>query len=133
MPIVLWLEFNVKMRMTRGFAASAAVLTLGLLVGHSLSAQPPIVAMPDAQVPPAGPALDLINKQCSACHTTATIFSQRKSADDWAATVQLMVDRGADLKPDETDTVIDYLAKNFGDQPAAAAAPAAAPTPAPAR
>jgi mono/diheme cytochrome c family protein len=116
----------------RGFAAGAALLTLGLLAGHSLSAQPPM-GMPDAQVPPPGPALDLINQRCSACHTTATVFSQRKSADDWAATVQLMVDRGADLKPDETDAVITYLSKNFSDAPAAAtAAPAAAPTPAPA-
>lgn len=113
------------MRIKRGFAAGAALLTLGLLAGHSLSAQPP-VAMPDAQVPPPGPGLDLINKNCSGCHTTATIFSQRKSADDWAATVQLMVDRGAELKPEEQDAVIDYLTKNFADSPAApkAAAPA---------
>ncbi|WEK01349.1 MAG: hypothetical protein P0Y59_06610 [Candidatus Sphingomonas phytovorans] len=110
------------MRMKRGFAASAAVLTLGLLIGHSLSAQPP-VAMPDSRVPPPGPALDLIDKQCSACHTTATVFAQRKSADDWASTVQMMVDRGAELKPAETDTVIDYLTKNFGDAPAAPTPP----------
>lgn len=110
--------------MMRGFAASAAVLTLGLLVGRSLSAQPPVtIGMPDAQTPPSGPGLDLINKQCSACHTTATIFSQRKTSDDWAATVQLMVDRGAELKPEETDVVIDYLAKNFAAPPPAAAAP----------
>jgi mono/diheme cytochrome c family protein len=121
------------MRMKRGFAAGAALLTLGLLAGHSLSAQPPM-GMPDAQVPPPGPALDLINERCSACHSTASVFSQRKSADDWAATVQLMVDRGADLKPDETEAVIAYLSKNFSDTPAAStAAPAAAtpPTPAP--
>jgi hypothetical protein len=116
------------MPIKRGFAAGAALLTLGLLAGHSLSAQPP-VGMPDAQVPPPGPALDLINKDCSGCHTTATVFSQRKSADDWAATVQLMVDRGAELKPDEQDAVIGYLTKNFSDSPAAATAPAATPAP----
>jgi mono/diheme cytochrome c family protein len=114
------------MRMKRGFAASAATLTLGLMIAHSLSAQPP-AAMPDARVPPPGPALDLIDKQCSACHTTATVFAQRKSADDWASTVQMMVDRGAELKPEETDTVIDYLTKNFGNAPAKPAAPTTTP------
>jgi hypothetical protein len=97
-------------------------LTLGLLLGRGLSAQPPVAtALPDARTPPSGPGLDLIDKQCSACHTTATIFSQRKTPDDWAATVQLMVDRGAELKPDESDVVIDYLAKNFAATPPAPA------------
>ncbi|MES1972334.1 MAG: hypothetical protein V4472_07705 [Pseudomonadota bacterium] len=45
------------------------------------------------------------------------MFGQRKSADDWASTVQLMVDRGAELKPDEADTVVDYLTRNFPAAP----------------
>ncbi len=89
---------HLTMRINRGFAAAAALLTLSLLAGHSLSAP---AAGGDARCTGAcrpARALDLINKHCSGCHTTATVFSQRKSADDWAATVQLMVDRGADLK-----------------------------------
>jgi mono/diheme cytochrome c family protein len=121
------------MRITRGFAAGAALLTFGLAVTHSLSAQPPVPAPADTSVPPPGPALDLINQNCSGCHSTATVFSQRKSADDWAATVQLMVDRGAELKPDEQEAVTAYLSKNFADSPAASPAaatpPAAAPAP----
>jgi hypothetical protein len=111
------------MRMKRSFAAGAALLTLGLAVGHSLAAQPP-VALVDAPVPPPSPALDLINQRCSGCHTPATVLSQHKSADDWAATVQLMVDRGAELNPAEQDSVTNYLAKNFAEAPAPTPTPA---------
>jgi len=118
------------MRIKRGVAAASALLTLGLVAGHGLSAQAPM-AMQDAKAPPPGPGLDLINQRCSACHSAATVFAQRKSPDDWASTVQLMVDRGADLKPEEIDAVTDYLVKNFSDAPAAQPATAPAPAPAP--
>ncbi len=111
------------------FAAGAAILAVGLFKGCGLAAQPaasqstpaptsaaaPAAAMGTA--PPPGPALDLITAHCAACHETSIVFGQRKSADDWASTVQLMVDRGAELKPEEADTVVDYLTRNFPAAP----------------
>jgi len=91
-------------------AMSFAVVATRGLEAQTAPATPPAAAIP-AQ--PAGPGLAIINAKCSACHTTATVFSQRRSPDDWAATVQLMVDRGADLSPDESSVVIGYLAQNF--------------------
>lgn len=70
--------------------------------------------------PPAGPGLTLINNRCGFCHSTAQVFSQRKTPAAWAATVQSMADRGAEVSPEEQKTIVDYLAKNF-------AAPADAP------
>jgi len=91
-------------------AMSFAVVATRGLEAQTAPATPPATAMP---APPAGPGLAIINAKCSACHTTATVFSQHRSPDDWAATVQLMVDRGADLSPDESSVVIGYLAQNF--------------------
>ncbi|MBO9670424.1 MAG: hypothetical protein J7485_07900 [Sphingobium sp.] len=74
--------------------------------------------------PPPGPGLTLIGERCSSCHNTSQVFGVRKPALDWAKTVQAMIDRGADLDPDEQETVVAYLASNF-------TTPAAKPTPTP--
>lgn len=101
--------------------AFAVVATRGL-EAQSAPAAPAPGAAGAAPLPPPGPALVVINERCSTCHSTASVFNQHRSADDWAATVQLMVDRGADLTPDDMNMVIDYLAANFGPEPARAAA-----------
>lgn len=93
-------------------------LAFALVATRALEAQtaPTTPAAPTAATqpaPPPGPGLTIINEKCSGCHTTASVFSQRRSPDDWAATVQLMVDRGADLSPDDENVVIGYLAENF--------------------
>ena len=98
-------------------ALSVMGLALAVVATHGLGAQTAAPALAGA-TPPPGPALVVINERCSTCHTTASVFSQHRSADDWAATVQLMVDRGADLTPDDMNMVIDYLAANFGPKPA---------------
>jgi mono/diheme cytochrome c family protein len=112
----------------RKIALSVMGLAFAGVATRGLEAQsaPPAPAAPAAastvSVPPPGPALVVINERCSTCHSTASVFNQRRSADDWAATVQLMVDRGADLTPDDMNMVIGYLAANFGPEPAKPAA-----------
>lgn len=73
--------------------------------------------------PPPGPGLDLINERCGFCHTTAQVFQTRRSEADWAATVQGMADRGAEVSPDEIKTITAYLAAHYAAAPGAAAAP----------
>ncbi|WEJ98820.1 MAG: hypothetical protein P0Y59_18020 [Candidatus Sphingomonas phytovorans] len=111
----------------RKIALSVMGLAFAVVATRGLEAQSaPAVSAPGAAsgapVPPPGPALVVINERCSTCHSTASVFNQHRSADDWAATVQLMVDRGADLTPDDMNMVIDYLAANFGPEPARPAA-----------
>ncbi|MDB5703798.1 MAG: hypothetical protein JWN66_914 [Sphingomonas bacterium] len=109
--------------------AGTVIIATSVLLGSGLAARPagqtaPAPQAETATTPPPSPALALITEHCSACHATSIIFSQRKTPDDWAATVQLMVDRGAELKPEETDMVIDYLTKNFpAPEPSRPAAP----------
>lgn len=81
--------------------------------------------------PPPGPGLDLINTRCGFCHTPAQATGVRKTPAAWAAVVQSMIDRGAELSPEEQKVVVDYLSTNNAPKsdgaPAAGAAPPAAP------
>ena len=97
---------------------AAAMLPLVALGARALAADSPAA-------PPPGAGLDLINERCVFCHNSAQIFSQRKSAPAWAATVDQMASRGAEVSPEEMKTITDYLAKNYGapDQAAAPASP----------
>ena len=52
-----------------------------------------------------------------------------KNVDEWRETVQLMVDRGAEVPTDKIDILVNYLAKNFcpkDSAPAGAAPPQSA-------
>lgn len=71
--------------------------------------------------PPPGPGLALINERCGFCHSTAQVTAVRKTPAAWAATVQAMMDRGAELEPEEQKTMVDYLAAHLAT-PANAAA-----------
>jgi mono/diheme cytochrome c family protein len=103
----------------RKILAAAALLPLVALGARALAADAPAAA------PPPGAGLDLINERCVFCHNNAQIFSQRKTAPAWAATVEQMANRGAEVSPEEMKVIVDYLSKNYGgpDQSAAPAAP----------
>lgn len=66
-----------------------------------------------ATTPPAGEGLDLINERCRYCHAPAQIFAKRHTPEEWGALVQIMVDRGAEVSPEEAKTITDYLIANF--------------------
>jgi competence ComEA-like helix-hairpin-helix protein len=107
----------------------AVFLAVGL---GSASAQtaPPAAAMPD------GAGKPIVQRACSACHSVSVVTSKHASQKEWDQVVNQMASRGADLTDDEMDTVIEYLAKNYGplDQktaPPAEAAPSSSDTAAP--
>ena len=63
--------------------------------------------------PPPGPGLDLIQRSCVNCHDIYMITAKRKTAQEWATIVGLMADRGAEVTPEETRIIEEYLARNF--------------------
>lgn len=71
--------------------------------------------------PPPGPGLDLINERCGFCHTVGQVFAKPRTEADWAATVQGMADRGAEVSPEEIKTITAYLAQNYAAAPNGAA------------
>lgn len=78
--------------------------------------------VPPTLEPPAGlsevqkkQARDLINTNCSVCHSTDRISAAQKDQAGWATTVNRMLSKGAALTSDEAALVIQYLAE--GNKP----------------
>jgi len=94
---------------SRAAIASAVLLIAGAF--GSLSAQ----QSASADAPP-GPGLDLIQRSCVGCHDLYTIIQKRKTPAEWANTLGLMADRGAEVTPDEMKVIQDYLAHNFAKE-----------------
>jgi mono/diheme cytochrome c family protein len=88
------------------------------------------VATPNAPVQvkkvelPEGDGKAIAIQNCQDCHRLTNLQKARKSLDDWRDTVQLMIDRGANLPADQVETLVQYLAKNFGPAPASSGADA---------
>jgi competence protein ComEA len=66
-----------------------------------------------AQDFPEGAGKTLILRSCGQCHPTDQIARQKKSEQDWQATVVRMAGRGAKVTSEETDTIVKYLTANF--------------------
>jgi hypothetical protein len=73
----------------------------------------PVIAEQAANEPPAGEGLEIIQRACINCHDIYMITTKRKTPDEWAALVGVMVDRGADVTPEEMQIIEEYLSKNF--------------------
>ncbi len=114
--------------------------------GASSSAASPSGAPPTAATPATAPAQPqpvfklpegdgkaVVLDNCQDCHTLKILPKMHKSVDGWKNTVQTMIDNGADIPADKIDTLVQYLARNFGPKsaPTAAGAQAAPVTPAP--
>ena len=80
-----------------------------------------VVELPD------GDGKAIATENCQACHKLTNLTKAHKNLDDWKDTVQTMIDRGANVPADQIDTLVQYLAKNFGPKDASAPA-SAAPT-----
>ena len=74
------------------------------------------LSLAQAQDLPAGKGKALLEKICADCHGLDIIVAQRATKDGWASIVDSMVGRGASGTKEELDTIVDYLAKNFGPE-----------------
>jgi hypothetical protein len=81
----------------------------------------------DASDLPDGPGKDKVATACSGCHDLGQVTSQHQSADRWADVVSVMVNNGAPVADSDFNTVVRYLATNFGPDGAAAQSKPASP------
>ncbi|HEX4271501.1 MAG TPA: hypothetical protein VHZ32_08945 [Rhizomicrobium sp.] len=91
--------------MNRALLATAALMLLPL-IGLSGAAR--------ADDFPPGDMHDVVAKACTACHVAAQVTSQHKTADQWGETVSQMISNGAQVRDEDVDKIVAYLAKNFG-------------------
>jgi cytochrome c5 len=94
--------------------------------GAAAPAKAAVVVLPD------GDGKAIATENCQACHKLTNLTKAHKNLDDWKDTVQLMIDRGANVQPEQVDILVQYLAKNFGPKDTSAPAPPAPPSPSPA-
>lgn len=94
----------------------AVIVVLGLFVlaaaNGSLYGQAPATGAGNGL--PAGDGRDFVAVACSQCHGLKTIMALRDGPVGWKILVDDMILRGAQLRPEEAATAIQYLSKNFG-------------------
>jgi competence ComEA-like helix-hairpin-helix protein len=69
-----------------------------------------------AQDLPDGKGKDLVEDRCSSCHGLDLLLAEHDTKQQWSGIVNDMVSRGASGTAEELQTIIDYLAKNFGPE-----------------
>ena len=57
------------------------------------------------------------NAACLGCHDLRPIQTQALDKDGWAKMVASMIDKGAEVKPEDAPVLADYLAKSHGPLP----------------
>jgi cytochrome c5 len=101
------------------------VIILGLLIVPLIVAcggggqEPPVP--PAAEQTPGGgegtgaPTGDeLLQTRCTLCHTLDRVQAAAKTQAEWEATVERMRGKGAELTDAEAQTLIQFLATNYG-------------------
>jgi mono/diheme cytochrome c family protein len=57
---------------------------------------------------------ELVEENCTGCHTATVIAVSSKTAHEWFNTVHRMKQLGADVSDREVDVIVEYLATNYG-------------------
>jgi competence ComEA-like helix-hairpin-helix protein len=63
---------------------------------------------------PKGAGRELVERICTSCHELDQVTSSRNTAAGWEKIVDNMIMRGAEGTDHEFETIIQYLAANFG-------------------
>lgn len=102
-------------------SATAALLLSSLIAGAAIAqgpSTPTAKAAPAAAATPAAPAADddasLLDKHCSSCHSVDQITAASKSADEWAETIDRMIDHGLQITPEDNKRITAFLAAHYG-------------------
>jgi cytochrome c5 len=91
----------------------AAALVLAMTVVASLGAEPAA----RAQAGEGDKGERLMNASCQGCHELRTLQVQAKNADEWTASVQDMVTKGAKIAKEDIPVLVDYLVDHHGPLP----------------
>jgi mono/diheme cytochrome c family protein len=64
---------------------------------------------------PSGTGKELVEARCVTCHDLLRIVASRRQKTEWDAIVANMINRGATATPEERQTIVAYLATQFGE------------------
>lgn len=99
-------------------SALALFLIGSMLLSFDSTAQRPVSPKPTEDLPP-GAMQAKATTACLECHEARIILQQRLSEATWTKEVDKMIKWGAVVDAGDRESLIDYLATNFGpDKPA---------------
>src|SRR5215469_15880685 len=87
---------------------------LALAFAIAFSATAVQVQLPD------GPGKDTTAAICGNCHGLDVVTGYHLDKQGWTDIISKMIDQGAQGTPDQFNSILTYLVKNFGTAPAAA-------------
>lgn len=93
---------------------SFSVFALGVQLAAAQAAPAPKSGSGGAASLPEGAGKQILLKSCTSCHSVETITANRNTGDGWADVVSQMIGRGANISDDDAETLVEYLAKNYG-------------------
>jgi cytochrome c5 len=106
--------------MSRRILVVFTMVLLVVLVGSLLAAcgaAEDETAVPTTEQEEAVPAVlegkALLEERCTQCHDLGRVERAKKSEEEWKATVERMVGKGAELNEAEQELVIQYLAEMY--------------------
>jgi cytochrome c5 len=102
--------------MTRFAGLVCAMATVAALGSRSSSASGVAGAQP-AQAEKVDRGEQIQNAACLGCHDLRPIQTQALDKDGWSKMLASMVNKGAEIKPDEMPPLLDFLVKNHGPLP----------------
>jgi hypothetical protein len=56
----------------------------------------------------------LLQERCTSCHEESKVVAVGRTRDGWSQKVDQMIVFGAELTEEERETLLDYLAENYG-------------------
>jgi mono/diheme cytochrome c family protein len=80
----------------------------------SLAALAPAGAQQTASALPAGEGRDIVAVACTQCHGVSAFTQLRQGPQGWRYQIYDMVLRGAQVRPEEMEKVVQYLSVNYG-------------------
>jgi cytochrome c5 len=87
-----------------------------LTVNFGPNSPPPAGAPAAALAPlPSGAGKELVETRCVTCHDLLRIVAAKRQKTEWDGIVANMVNRGAMATPEERQTMVAYLAMQFGE------------------
>ena len=99
--------------MRSGIFRTFGMLGLSMVAAVVLAAEqnPPIV--PSGEGMPDGPGKDVTVKACGTCHETRRAASVRLTREGWAAVIDSMQKRGAQVNEQNFPVILEYLSTHF--------------------
>lgn len=98
------------------WGARAATVAAILLAAAAFATEPETPSQPtDAKTARAEKSRNLVIEVCTYCHELERVTEQHLSAQQWRGLIKGMISEGPPVTDKEFSMIVDYLAKNFGE------------------